>query len=149
MIKVAFIKTNGEVASVVTPADDNMYVDGQVYGDLKARHISIHENSDTVMDTWYWDKVQNTWGKRPKRGTFTKWGDDQTWSADTHLVWESIRQERAMRLGTSDWTQSVDAPLTPEQKSAWAAYRQELRNIPETYSSATHPNDVVWPTKPE
>jgi hypothetical protein len=149
MIKVAFIKSNGEVASVVTPADDNMYVDGQIYGHLQARHISVNENSDTVMQTWYWDKLSNSWGERPKRMEFTKWSEEQTWEADIQLTWETIRRDRDMRLGLSDWTQFTDTPLTPEQKSAWAAYRQELRNIPETYSSATHPNDVVWPTKPE
>jgi hypothetical protein len=30
--------------------------------------------------------------------------------------------------------------------TAWATYRQELRDLPTTY---TNPEDVDWPTKPE
>jgi hypothetical protein len=59
---------------------------------------------------------------------------------------ERLRAKRNSRLSQSDWTQAVDAPLTPEQKTEWQTYRQALRDITDTYSS---PEDVVWPTKPE
>ena len=38
-----------------------------------------------------------------------------------------IRQWRDFFLAQCDWTQSVDSPLTAEQKAAWATYRQALR----------------------
>lgn len=59
---------------------------------------------------------------------------------------ESIRSDRAQRLADCDWTQLSDAPLTEEQKTAWAAYRQALRDIPQ---QAGFPWEVVWPTQPE
>ena len=45
-----------------------------------------------------------------------------------------------------DWTQGNDSPLTDEKKAEWATYRQELRDIPATYSKVS---EVVWPTEPE
>lgn len=41
-----------------------------------------------------------------------------------------LRTERNALLASSDWTQLPDSPLTPEQKQAWAEYRQLLRDIP-------------------
>lgn len=43
----------------------------------------------------------------------------------------TTRALRTRLLTQSDWTQLPDNPLTPEMKSQWAAYRQELRNITE------------------
>jgi hypothetical protein len=45
-------------------------------------------------------------------------------------------------LNASDYTQIPDFP---GDKEAWAAYRQELRDVPQEFSD---PKDVVWPTKP-
>lgn len=42
-----------------------------------------------------------------------------------------LRRERDRRLAASDWTQLADAPLTDKQRSAWAAYRRKLRDLPE------------------
>ena len=54
---------------------------------------------------------------------------------------------RAMRddaLNASDWTQMPDVPLSPEQRAAWAAYRQALRDLPQ------HPDwpHVTFPNPP-
>lgn len=57
----------------------------------------------------------------------------------------AFRRRRDVKLAECDWTQLPDAPLTPEQKAAWADYRQALRDVPET---ATADGWVVWPTKP-
>ena len=61
------------------------------------------------------------------------------------LTWDTIRAQRNFLLAQSDWTQLADAPLTQEQKNAWAAYRKALRDVP---SSAATPEEVVWPTAP-
>ena len=55
---------------------------------------------------------------------------------------EQGREERDKLLSTSDWTQVADSPV---DKSAWATYRQLLRDVP---SQAEFPNTIVWPTKP-
>lgn len=57
-----------------------------------------------------------------------------------------VRHERNRLLSLCDWTQVADAPLSAEQKTAWAAYRQHLRDLPENCST---PAEVVWPMHPE
>lgn len=61
------------------------------------------------------------------------------------LTWDDVRTHRNMLLAQCDWTQISDAPLSPEQKSAWRGYRQALRDITETYET---PEAVVWPSQP-
>ena len=46
--------------------------------------------------------------------------------------WERLRIKRDTRLKTSDWTQGADVPSAI--KNAWATYRQQLRDLPETIS---------------
>ena len=58
---------------------------------------------------------------------------------------KELRRIRNQKLLECDWTATVDSPLTDEQKTAWLAYRQELRNITDTYNNL---NNVVWPTPP-
>ena len=53
------------------------------------------------------------------------------------------RSERDALLKISDWTQVPDAPV---DQSAWAEYRQKLRDVPQ---QAGFPTDINWPTKPE
>lgn len=61
------------------------------------------------------------------------------------LTWNDIRGQRAILLQRCDWTQVADADLTAGEKAAWAAYRQALRDLPETYPS---PQAVEWPAPP-
>lgn len=56
---------------------------------------------------------------------------------------QCLRIERNKRLIETDWTQLPDVPQST--KDLWSPYRQQLRDITETYSSLV---DVVWPTKP-
>jgi|TARA_Y100000033_G_scaffold48591_1_gene55664 hypothetical protein len=66
------------------------------------------------------------------------------WYADEEPKNE-LRKVRNRALARTDWTQTVDAPLTDEQKAEWRTYRTALRNITDTYSSL---DTVVWPTYP-
>ena len=59
-----------------------------------------------------------------------------------------LRDTRNALLTQSDWTQLPDSPLTDSDKIAWQAYRQELRDLPETYSDATPIDQVVFPNPP-
>lgn len=61
------------------------------------------------------------------------------------IKWNEVTTRRNNLLLTVDWTQANDSPLTDEQKSAFAAYRQALRDIPQTYDD---PDAVEWPQKP-
>ena len=60
----------------------------------------------------------------------------------------ALRIKRDFILTWCDWTQLSDSPLTDSDKIAWQAYRQELRDLPETYSDATLIDQVVFPNPP-
>ena len=55
---------------------------------------------------------------------------------------KAVRDERDKKLSDSDWTQLPD---TPVDKTAWASYRQELRDISK---QTGFPWEVTWPTAP-
>ena len=61
--------------------------------------------------------------------------DQQPW------LWPRFRSERNSLLLQSDWTQVSDAPV---DASAWANYRQKLRDLPDTVDI----NNILWPAKP-
>ena len=54
----------------------------------------------------------------------------------------TVRSYRNDLLAESDWTQLADATA---DKTAWASYRQALRDVP---SQAGFPHNVTWPTTP-
>ncbi len=60
------------------------------------------------------------------------------------LTWDDIRSKRDSILSSTDWTMTTGATVDQAQ---WAAYRQVIRDIPQTYKDKT-PDDVVWPTQP-
>ena len=69
---------------------------------------------------------------------------DQQASLDEMLpVWN--RAKRNQLLADSDWTQMNDSPLTNELKTAWATYRQSLRDITADESWP----DVTFPDTPQ
>ena len=53
-----------------------------------------------------------------------------------------VRNQRNNLIAASDWTQLADSPA---DKTAWATYRQALRDIPEQEG---FPNTIQWPTPP-
>lgn len=52
---------------------------------------------------------------------------------------------RHIRLTESDWTQLLDAPLSPKERADWAVYRQALRDITQQPS---FPQKIYWPAQP-
>jgi hypothetical protein len=69
---------------------------------------------------------------------------DKVFEADIsdEYRWERIRIYRNSLLTASDWRMLEDAPW---DKSAWAAYRQSLRDLPTT---VTDPSKIVFPNEP-
>ena len=66
---------------------------------------------------------------------------------EAQLPTKLAAQHRATRnqlLADSDWTQMNDSPLTNEVKTAWATYRQSLRDITADESWP----DVTFPATP-
>ena len=63
-------------------------------------------------------------------------------NATNDQKWEQIRNWRNLELAKSDWTQIADSTA---DKSAWAAYRQELRDLP---NQGTLADEVELPLAP-
>lgn len=55
---------------------------------------------------------------------------------------ERFRNWRTRELSASDWTQIADSTA---DKTAWATYRQALRDLP---AQNADPKKIVFPTRP-
>lgn len=81
----------------------------------------------------------------PETGEITLTQDPVKVQAKLDAAWASLRSQRNARLAACDWTQLADAHLSQEKKDAWAAYRQELRDLPDETQDPTAPE---WPLDP-
>ena len=75
---------------------------------------------------------------------YLEWSKTNTAEDIDGLTWDDIRATRDQILKSTDWTMTTGATVAQAQ---WAAYRQVIRDIPQTYKDKT-PDDVVWPTQP-
>jgi hypothetical protein len=57
------------------------------------------------------------------------------------------RATRNKLLDDTDWTQMNDSPLSNEDKTAWATYRNGLRNLPDD-DAWPNLSDEDWPVQP-
>lgn len=64
------------------------------------------------------------------------------WVLNMEEAWRIVRQRRGEILSACDWTQLPD--VSDAQRSAWAAYRQLLRDI----TSQPDPLSIQWPNPP-
>ena len=69
--------------------------------------------------------------------------DTEAWVLDDAGCVEDAIRKRNRLLYECDWTQVADAPV---DQAAWAAYRQELRDVT---SQETFPSEVTWPVPPQ
>ncbi len=63
--------------------------------------------------------------------------------ADDVVFWQLIEHWTRTQLAASDWTQLPDVDLP--NKSDWAVYRQELRDM---MNKGVPPKEIVFPTPP-
>jgi hypothetical protein len=68
--------------------------------------------------------------------------DDEAKTAKDAEQAKSVRTTRDEKLKDSDWTQVADAPV---DKTVWATYRQELRDLTK---QSGFPWEVTYPTQP-
>lgn len=67
---------------------------------------------------------------------------------ETRTTTTILRKIRNKRLTKSDWTQSLDSPLSDTKKNEWAIYRQSLRDLPDNYSDADDIDQIAIPNPP-
>ena len=66
------------------------------------------------------------------------------WVVNTAMVVFKVLEKRKKLLASSDWTQMPDVLLAT--KTAWATYRQALRDITK---QSGYPTNIIWPTSPQ
>lgn len=136
----------GECIGVVAVSPSVSYVDGDsdTNGNI-LRDISSASDWATYPSSKYWDAG---WQDKPaKPDTHYVW-TVSGWSFDSTGFWVEVRNDRNAKLLSCDWTQLADAPISDADKTAWATYRQQLRDVPSNNSSATTMADITWPTEP-
>ena len=69
--------------------------------------------------------------------------EDRKAAADLDFTF--VRSQRDAMLRDTDWTQIADASLGAHTAEDWAAYRQELRDLPAGFSKVS---EVVFPDDP-
>lgn len=141
----AMCKPNGEVCYVIRAAYMNHEHGKTMENGLIAYALPPEISDSQALELLCVDGVWSE--KPPKPGEHYFWTEDG-WQPNQVTQWHEIRETRNGLLFGSDWTQLADAPITPEQKTAWATYRQELRSMPLDQAAAL-PNDITWPIRPE
>jgi len=71
------------------------------------------------------------------------WNNPIVENADTEQQFNYVRAVRNAELAATDWTQVADSNA---DKTAWATYRQTLRDLP---ASNKDPKKIKFPTRPE
>jgi hypothetical protein len=95
----------------------------------------------------YWDGADHQDLQSPPDGQYT-W-DGFQWVQDVDAEWEGVRNQRDFLLTDCDYVMATDYynnVLDAQGRTDWETYRQELRDLPETYADDV--NSVVWPTPP-
>ena len=76
---------------------------------------------------------------------YLEWAKSNTADAsDGPSDWDLVREKRDLLLRNSDWTMTTGATVDQAQ---WSAYREKLRDIPQTYKGK-ETSEIVWPTAP-
>ncbi len=102
--------------------------------------------ADVTPATHYWDTETQTPVAYPEpRGD--GWRFDfaaQAYVPDDGALWAQVRARRDELLRACDWRVLPDAPTPEEERAAWLAYRQALRDI----TLQADPAAIVWPVPP-
>ena len=102
--------------------------------------LKIKDSSGNTIPTMYIPAVESNTDYQE----YLEWSKTNTADPVDSLTWDDIRTKRDEILRSTDWTMTTGATVDQAQ---WAAYRQTIRDIPQTYKDKT-PDDVVWPTQP-
>lgn len=106
-------------------------------------------SQSNILEQFWWDG--DKWKFRgAKTNPYSYWNVvAKEWTFDTAGFLQSLREERNFRLSKCDWTQAADCQLSGNVQAQWRAYRQALRNIPETDADAKTLDQIGWPTPPD
>lgn len=154
-MKVTYVhKDTGEIQSIVSIGGDlyNIPENTLIQDTYLVKYIPTeHQNDKTFGSRFWWNHASEAWEQRGYRpGACYDWNTNSLqWDFNIEFLQRELRNARNRKIPASDWTQTVDAPLTTEKKAEWATYRQALRDLPANIpDTARSMSDIVWPTEP-
>jgi hypothetical protein len=123
---------------------------GEMTNDAVSAQLTAESNNllllatDATLEDHYVENGQPV--QKPARPpNATKFNlQTKQWELDTAQKWREVRRMRGEKLKAADWTQFSDVPLSGQQRQAWTAYRQALRDI----TDQPDPFNIVWPVAP-
>ena len=120
------------------PIDD----DGNLpTGELLAQYLS------GFIPTWHFDRQEKlTKGIANANAILALVEPEPIVQPTTEQIANGMREDRDELLAASDWTQTLDAPFTETEKTAWVTYRQALRDLP---LQSGFPQNIQWPMSPK
>lgn len=126
------------------PNTYNFAEDGSciVTSEDELRQVVLPTYNPSTLKTWANQQELKTYVERStNRYLWTYIADLPTQEETDARAAIVNRAKRNQLLADSDWTQMNDSPLTNELKTAWATYRQSLRDITadESWPNVTFP----------
>lgn len=113
-------------------------ITGYFCGDAETLALNVSEGISTIEGEYSHYEYKFVGGEAVEKSSEEK-------LQPLEEVWADLRATRNVLLSDCDWTQTVDAPLTEQQKQSWQEYRTALRSLPE---NTNDPRNPTWPTKP-
>jgi hypothetical protein len=133
-----YLKNNGQIVRVVTCLDDEVTLQ---YNHATEKYvIGIYPGNEFYVENNLPINIPLAPNSYSVFNYDTKqWIDPRT----NETQWVLVKSQRNKLLADSDWTQLPDVTLS--NKTEWATYRQELRDI----TKQTDPFNIIWPTPPQ
>ena len=154
-VHYTMIDENGDRSSDVLITADNMfYIMGSTWNFkledcLAAGYAPIlgsdreYENGEGAYEINPGDVTKN------EDGSFT-----QQWNEGIIPIEEKrarfMERTRLNLLSQTDWTQTLDSPLGDAERAEYAAYRQALRDLPNSidWDTIESEEEITWPREP-
>jgi hypothetical protein len=135
MSYIIYSQTTGQILRVVQTNDiESQLQNGESYID------------GAIDDSAYYIENELPVAIPPKPSQYSIFDfTTKQWVQNETMAISDVSIKRQRLLYASDWTQIPNGPLTAEQQTAWATYRQELRDVPQ---QSGYPYNVVWPVAP-
>jgi hypothetical protein len=118
-----------------------------VVGDIKVLYDSVQvleqdlKNKQTEQNTHYELIISKLIDRLEKLEAFCF---QERILEEADKSWDIVRAKRDYLLKSTDWTAVSGCTVAPME---WAEYRQELRDLPQTFATAKL-NQIVWPVQP-
>lgn len=133
-------RANGQIAAVLEGGDATTHA-----ADAQAMGLPSILTADSVNPFTNYVKNGAITAMPAKPSDYHEFNyTTELWELTAERAGEINKAIRLELLLDSDWTQLPDSPLVDAQKTEWATYRQQLRDLPMT----GNPDSITWPTKP-